>query len=80
MAVHLQQGCLGLPDRDFYFNAEAGVAKIRNEYVQHMLVLAGENDATAMKSAVDIIVFETALTKVSPRLEDLRDPQKNYNR
>src|SRR5207253_11442025 len=50
MAVHLQQGGLGLPERDFYFNNEAGVARIRKEYVLHlqnMLKLSGANDAAA---------------------------------
>ncbi len=45
MSVHLQQGGLGLPDRDFYFNSEAGVANIRKEYVAHlekMLKLIGD--------------------------------------
>ena len=37
MAVHLYQGGLGLPDRDFYFNKEEGVARIRKEYVTHMM-------------------------------------------
>ena len=44
MAVHLYQGGLGLPDRDFYFNKEEGVVRIRKEYVTHitnMLKLLG---------------------------------------
>jgi putative endopeptidase len=36
MTVHLSQGGLGLPDRDFYFNTEAGVSHIRDEYVAHI--------------------------------------------
>src|SRR5207237_1334501 len=82
MAVHLQQGGLGLPDRDFYFNNEAGVAKIRKEYVSHlqnMLKLTGAADASATAGASSIMDFETALAKVSRKLEDLRDPQRNYN-
>ena len=83
MAVHLQQGGLGLPDRDFYFNPEAGVAQIRKRYVLHlhnMLMLAGAGDESATASAANIMEFETALAKVSRKLQDLRDPQSNYNK
>src|ERR1700730_7319493 len=83
MAVHIQQGGLGLPDRDFYFNPEAGVAQIRRRYVSHiqnMLKLAGAGDEPAAAPAANIMEFETALAKVSRKLEDLRDPQSNYNK
>ncbi|PWT83121.1 MAG: M13 family peptidase, partial [Acidobacteria bacterium] len=83
MSVHLQQDGLGLPDRDFYFNKEEGVAKIRTEYVSHlknMLKLIGSDDKAATESAAKIMEFETSLAKVSRKLEDLRDPQKNYNK
>ncbi len=82
MSVHLAQGGLGLPDRDYYFNPEAGVAKTRTEYVAHlgrMLKLIGQGDE-AEKAAADIMAFETALAKASRKLEDLRDPQRNYNK
>jgi len=82
MSVHLHQGGLGLPDRDYYFNSEAGVAKTRTEYVAHlirMLTLVGRSQDT-QKSAANIVTFETALAKSSRKLEDLRDPQKNYNK
>src|SRR5439155_17662758 len=83
MAVHLYQGGLGLPDRDFYFNKEEGVARIRKEYVTHMtnmLKLLGGDDASESAAASNIMEFETALAKVSRKLEDLRDPQRNYNK
>ncbi|HUA80190.1 MAG TPA: M13 family metallopeptidase [Dyella sp.] len=83
MAVHLSQGGLGLPDRDYYFNTEAGVAKVRAAYVVHlqrMFKLLGEGDAAANASASAVMTFETALAKVSRPLADLRDPQKNYNK
>jgi putative endopeptidase len=83
MSVHLQQGGLGLPDRDFYFNNEAGVANIRKEYVPHiekMLTLIGTGAAAAKENAARIMEFETALAKVSRKLEELRDPIKNYNK
>jgi len=83
MAVHLVQGGLGLPERDYYFNTEEGVAKARTAYVEHlhrMFKLLGVDDATAKTSAEQVMAFETALAKVSRPLADLRDPEKNYNK
>ncbi|MBN8888541.1 MAG: M13 family metallopeptidase [Rudaea sp.] len=83
MAIHLYQGGLGLPERDYYFNTEAGVAKARKEYVAHMgrmlkLLDAGAKDADPR--AARMMAFETELAKVSRKLEDLRDPDRNYNK
>ncbi|HEY6357094.1 MAG TPA: M13 family metallopeptidase [Vicinamibacterales bacterium] len=83
MAVHLSQGGLGLPDRDFYLNPEKSIAHIRDEYVAHLgrlLRLLGEDDATAARAATGIMGFETALAKASRPLDALRDPVKNYNK
>jgi len=83
MAVHLSQGGLGLPERDFYFNPEKGVAHIRQEYVAHIartLSLLGRDAKSANAAAARVMAFETALAKASRKLEDLRDPQKNYNK
>ncbi len=83
MAVHIGQGGLGLPERDFYFNPEAGVAKIRNEYVAHIartLALLGRDVKQAQADAEQVMALETAMAKASRKLEDLRDPQKNYNK
>ena len=83
MAVHLGQGGLGLPDRDYYFNPEKGIAKTRQAYVVHianMLKLLGIDAADAQVRAQAVMAFETVLAKVSRPLEDLRDSQKNYNR
>ena len=71
------------PGRDFYFNPEKGVAKIREEYVAHLrrlLKLLGRPDAEAKLAALRVMEFETALAKSSRKLEDLRDPERNYNK
>jgi putative endopeptidase len=83
MAVHLYQGGLGLPERDYYFNTEAGVAKARKEYVAHMgrmLKLIDADAKNADQRAAQVMAFETALAKASRKLEDLRDPDRNYNK
>src|SRR6476659_4688395 len=83
MAVQVAQGGLGLPERDFYFNPEAGVAKIRAAYVEHIartFELLGRDPAAAKAAAAQVMAFETSLAKASRKLEDLRDPEKNYNK
>ncbi len=83
MAVQVRQGGLGLPERDFYFNPEAGVAKIRADYVDHIarsFELLGRDPAAAKTAAQQVMAFETALATASRKLEDLRDPEENYNK
>ncbi|HEX4481678.1 MAG TPA: M13 family metallopeptidase [Rudaea sp.] len=83
MALHLDQGGLGLPDRDYYFKDEEGIVKVRAAYVahlQHVFKLLGADDAAAANSAKQVMAFETALAKVSRELADRRDPIKNYNK
>lgn len=83
MAVDISQGGLGLPDRDYYFNTEQGVAKNRAAYPGHvarMLVLLGQDSTTAAKGAAAVMAFETTLAKHSRTLDQQRDPYANYNK
>ncbi len=83
IAVQLWQSGIGLPDRDYYFNKEEGVAKNRAAYPGHiarMLMLTGQDSAAAYKSGADIMGFETRLANMNKRMEDLRDPYANYNK
>ncbi|MEP7264265.1 MAG: M13 family metallopeptidase [Bacteroidota bacterium] len=83
MTLHLGQGGLGLPDRDYYFNTDGRTAKIRAEYPTHvanMFKLMGNDDKTAEANSATVMKIETALAKASRKLEDLRDPYKNYNK
>jgi len=81
--VGLTQGGLGLPERDYYTNADAATIEIRNAYVDHvakMLELSGETSTEATNNAQSILKIETELAKVSRKMEALRDPFKNYNK
>jgi predicted metalloendopeptidase len=58
------------------------VARARDEYTAHLartLDLLGRDAGAARSAAAGVMAFETALAKASRRLEDLRDPQANYN-
>jgi putative endopeptidase len=81
-AVHLYQGGLGLPDRDYYFDSDDRAKMLRREYVAHvgrMMRLLGDEAATATTHAATIMTMETELARASRKLEDLRDPIRNYN-
>ncbi len=89
MALHLSQGGLGLPDRDYYFDKGPDAENIRTSYVKHvakMLQLSHGEDAPSTKNwnfdkdASDIMAFETSLAKNSRTLADMRDAHKNYNK
>jgi putative endopeptidase len=83
MSVHVAQGGLGLPNRDFYFNPEQGTARVRTEYEAHLarvMKLLGRSESDSLKVAKEIMALETALAKSSRKLADLRDPEKNYNK
>ena len=83
MALKLNQGGLGLPERDYYFNTDSATANIRNGYVAHVariLEFQGTDSAAANKAAKEIIAFETRLAQHSRKLADLRDPYANYHK
>jgi len=83
MAFKLSQGGLGLPERAYYFNKDSSTANIRKAYVQHIsriLQFQGKDSAAALKSAENILSFETRLAHVSRSLADLRDPYENYHK
>lgn len=81
--LHLGQGGIGLPDRDYYLSDDARKKEIREAYVGHvtkMLQLAGSTTDSAAADAARVLAFETEIAKVSRPREELRDPLKNYNK
>ena len=79
--AHLEQGRLGLPDRDYYLKDEPHFQSIRSAYRDHivkLLSLAGE--PAADKSADSIIALETALARLQWTRVENRDPVKTYNK
>ncbi len=79
----LNQGGLGLPDRDYYLKDDAKSKDIREKYVAHvakMLELAGHQHDAAAAEAPVVLDIETRLAKASLTRVENRDPQKTYNK
>lgn len=79
--LYLNQGGLGLPDRDYYFNDAENFVQQRAKYEQHignLLDLAGIDDARA--KAERIVALETRLA--SHHWERVRNRDRNavYNK
>jgi putative endopeptidase len=78
----VDQGGLGLPERDYYFRTGDTPQKTRKQYVEHitnMLKLLGEPEDKAAGDAQKIMQLETALAKESLDITSQRDPQKIYH-
>ncbi|MGZ3305755.1 MAG: peptidase M13, partial [Asticcacaulis sp.] len=76
--VHMGQGGLSLPDRDYYLkDSYADKLKAYEAYVGDMLRMAAWPDAA--KSAHDIVAFETEIARVSWSRIESRDRTKTYN-
>jgi len=78
----IQQGGLGMPEKDYYLRTGDKDIKLRAQYVAHvakMLTLAGTPPDQADKDAANIMTLETALAKASLGVVDMRDPEKTYH-
>jgi putative endopeptidase len=74
----LDQGGLGLPEKDFYLRPDARSEEIRKKYVIHvgkMFELLGISPVDAAKKAAVVMQIETAMAKVSLDVTSRRDPQ-----
>lgn len=79
----LQQGGLGMPDRDHYLKEDERAREIRQKYVAHvtrMLGLLGDDAERAAYGAATILTLETRLAQASMTRVDQRDPYKVYNK
>jgi len=78
----VDQGGLGLPERDYYLRTGDAAETTRKQYVEHvanMLKLMGEPADTAAADARKIMDLETALAKVSMDVTSERDPNNVYH-
>jgi endothelin-converting enzyme/putative endopeptidase len=79
----LDQGGLGLPDRDYYLKDDAKSAELRAAYkthVAHMLALAGAATDAADAGAAAIVRLETELATHALTRVQRRDPKQVYHK
>ena len=79
----VDQGGLGLPDRDYYFKDDAKSVELRQKYVAHvqkMFELLGDAPEKAAAEAKAVMDIETGLAKGALDQTSRRDPQKVYHK
>jgi putative endopeptidase len=78
----IDQGGLGMPEKDFYLRTGDKDAELRKDYVAYItkiLTLSGTSAGQAAKQADAIMEFETQLAKNSMSVTERRDPDKTYH-
>jgi putative endopeptidase len=78
----VDQGGLGLPEKDYYLRDDPKSVQLRQEYLQHitnMLHLYGEPTDKAMTDAKAILALEASMAKASMGMTERRDPYKTYH-
>jgi endothelin-converting enzyme/putative endopeptidase len=83
IVASLDQGGLGLPDRDYYTKEDAKSQETRERYVQHVqkvFELLGDSPEAAKKNAQILMRIETALAQASLTQVERRDPYKLKNK
>lgn len=78
MIANVDQGGIGLPEKDFYFRTDAKSQEVRQKYMAHiakMFELIGVPQAEAEKKAQTVMQIETDLAKASLDVTSRRDPQ-----
>jgi endothelin-converting enzyme/putative endopeptidase len=76
--AHVDQGGIGLPDRDYYLKEDPKSVKLREQYVEHvqkMFELLGDKPKSAAAEAKVVMRIETELAKASMDQVARRDPK-----
>lgn len=82
-ALYIGQDGLGLPDRDYYLKQDAESKRIRSAYeihVEKLFRLMGSTPKDAKTKRDTVLRIEAALAKASMKKEEMRDPDKIYNK
>ena len=80
--AEVDQGGLGLPEKDYYLRTGEKDKTLRDQYVAHiakMLAFGGESTEKALGDAKEILAFETTLAKASQSVTDRRNPESIYH-
>ena len=81
--AQVEQGGLGLPDRDYYTRTDPKSLATKAAYTAHvakMLTLLGDAPETATAEAQTILRLETQLAGVSMTRTERRDPNATYHK
>jgi putative endopeptidase len=79
----VDQGGIGLPDRDYYTKDDPKSKETRERYLQHVqkvFELLGDKPAVAKENADAVMRIETALAAASLTRVERRDPYKRKNK
>src|SRR5262245_28979958 len=79
----VDQGGLGLPDRDYYLKDDGKSVETRGryrDYVRKTFELLGDEQEKAVRSADHVLAVETALAKVSLDRVKRREPENVYHK
>src|SRR5215469_5288265 len=79
----VDQGGLGMPNRDYYLKSDGDSKAIRDKYVTFIVALlkmGGASDADAARDASTILRVETAMAQAQMDNISRRDPNKVNNR
>ncbi len=83
MIGNLEQGGIGLPERDYYFDDDAKTKEVQaayRAYLETLFALAGNKPAQAKKIAAEVYELEKRLAAPMMNKIDRRDPQKTTNK
>ncbi|MDP4263579.1 MAG: M13 family metallopeptidase [Bacteroidota bacterium] len=81
--IHLGQGGITLPDRDYYLKDDARSKAVREAlkaYIVKLFTLTGASSTEAQQISDNIVQTETAIARAQWSRVELRDPQKRYNK
>ncbi len=82
-ALHMFQGGLGLPDREYYLKDNPEFKRVRDAYVVHIknvFTLLKKTPTETERSIKTIMDIETRLARISMKKEDTRDVEKTYHK
>jgi len=81
--ARFEQGSLGLPSRDYYFNEDTSLVKFRlayRDYIAKILMLDGEAGPRAREDAAAVVRTESQIARISRTAVALRDMKANYHK
>ncbi len=78
--LNAMQSGLTLPDKEYYLSEKGKFSTIRNKYEEHINRMFSLADQEGSASSAEILKIETSLAAVHWDREELREPEKNYNK